>query len=367
MCSLLIRFSFLPLFFGSGCVVLLGFFCLPSIEAQVTSDLVGFNKVACPEGEDTVITVPFIRKPVFSGVVGVLSSKSARNVTLSPAGGGGMAANAFTVSPHYLRFRDGGSLAGAWFPIESNTTGGIVVRHNGLDFSAVQSGDPFDVVPHWTLGTIWPKGTQTAIHQSSGKLPPSRSTVVLLADVTSAGIRLAPNKIFFLTAEGWFQSKSLFPASDDVVVPPGQVLIVRHPANSGSTEFISMNHVHSVAHQSSLRTNADAPQDNFVGLMRPIPVALSALDLDSEAFVDSISNDPGDRNDELLVYDSYSGTSNREPDRSYLRVGGEWRLNDGSTYPASDDVLIPPSAGIVIRKATTAAGESVIWSNLPRY
>jgi uncharacterized protein (TIGR02597 family) len=103
-----------------------------------------------------------------------------------------------------------------------------------------------------------------------------------------------------------------------------------------------------------------------VALLRPVAVKLSDLDL-GVSFTDSPSNSSSDRRDELVLYDNLTAAFNKEPSVIYFRVGGEWRRDDGNSYPASDDEEIPSTTGLLIRKSSTAAGASVRWLNLPRY
>ncbi len=40
----------------------------------------------------------------------------------------------------------------------------------------------------------------------------------------------------------------------------------------------------------------------------------------------------------------------------YFKTAGEWRLDNGSDYPVSDDVEIPAGAGLILQKASTTDG-----------
>lgn len=143
--------------------------------------------------------------------------------------------------------------------------------------------------------------------------------------------------------------------------------MIRHPTGSADTVFYSMNLVHRHDHRTWLRTSSDGPQDNHIGVVRPVPVALVDLDLDATAFLDSASNDSGDRKDELLVFDNTDPSLNKVPSTTYFRVAGEWREDDGNTYPVADTATIAPSSAIVIRKSATVDGAPVLWINSPRY
>lgn len=331
----------------------------------MSSDLVGFNRIPCPGGSDTAVATPFHQTPVFAGRLESVPPVDGSTVVVTPAGSPALVPDAFTDIPHYLRFKGDSALAGAWYDVTANDDATITIEVGDGAPGSLAANDAFDVVPHWTLASLLPPDTQTTVHASSGFLPGDRQSRILLADITSEGIRLAPDRIYFLTDEGWFQAAGGFPPSDDLVIEPGQVLIVRHPEGAADTVFYTINQVHRHDHRTPIRTRTDGPQDNYLGLMRPVPVLLSDLDLDATVFADSASNE--DRADELLVYDNLTAVLNKEPATTYFRVGGEWREDDGDAYPVSGGESILPSTALVIRKAPTASGETLVWVNSPRY
>ena len=100
--------------------------------------------------------------------------------------------------------------------------------------------------------------------------------------------------------------------------------------------------------------------------MRPIPVKLSDLGLGA-AFDESVDNTEGNRADELLVFDNLQAAVNKAPSKIYFRAGGEWRLDDGSTYPSADNDEVLPSTGLVVRKAAGASDDTLRWLNTPTY
>ena len=96
-----------------------------------------------------------------------------------------------------------------------------------------------------------------------GALPTERVTeVVLFFNDTGDGIDLAPDRIYFLTAEGWFLSKRGFPAADDVIIPPGKIFVIRHPVGEAATDFFPNQVVAEGKHAAPLRTRMTGPQDN---------------------------------------------------------------------------------------------------------
>ena len=332
----------------------------------LSSDPVGFNRIACPGGSDTGIGIPFHQTPVFTGESNGLPAVTGSSAVITPKGNPSFSADAFVSPPHYLRFISG-ALAGAWYKITANSNVNITIEIGSDDISTLSADDAFDIIPFWTLATLFPPATQEALHASSGPLSTFRESQLLLADVMSDGIQLAPDRIYFVTDSGWFQASEGFHSADDVVVEPSQVLIIRHRDGAADTEFFALNQVHLYNHSSRVQSRAEGPQDNHLALMRPIAVKLSDLDLDPTVFVDSVSTDSGDRRDELRVYDNITAALNKSGGTIFFRVGGVWHKDDGSTYPVSDDEVIPPSNALVIRKAATATGGSSAWVNTPKY
>lgn len=334
--------------------------------ADVASRIVGYNVVDCPAGSDTIVSVPFHRPASFSGAVQGTISVNGSGATITPKANPVFAAGEFTNESHYLQFVGTGAKAGFVYSVTTHVTGAVTIDTGGDDLSGVADGDQFEIIPHWTLETLFPKATQTTIHVSTSKLSTGRKSRILFFDDSTGGIALAPNRVYFLTAAGWFQSDAGLPAADDVIIPPGKAFVIRHPATELATQFIPHQMVVESSYSTPLQARSAGAQDNVIGLMRPVPVKLLDLDL-AATFEESASNDSGDRADELLVYDNVAAAVNKQPATTYFRVSGEWRKDDGSTYPASDMDEISPSTGLVIRKSASTADETLHWINLPRY
>lgn len=352
------------------CIALAAFFLFSGVlQGQVTesaSDIVGYNKIDCPGGSDTAIGIPFHRAPVFYGMIEGNPGATNSLALITPAGSPSLAANAFTSTPHYLRILSG-NMGGSHFEIRANSGQSITIEVGSEDISALAADDRFDIVPHWTLSDLFPPDSQIALHASTGLLPSTRGSRVLFANQSSDGIDLAPDRIYFVTDQGWFQAAAGFPAADDVVVRPGEVLIIRHNEGADDTVFFTTSHVNGHKSTVGIRSRSAGPQDNSISLVRPVPVKLSELDLGSGVFEESASTDPADRKDELFVYDNLTQAQNKGPETTYFRVAGQWKEDDGNVYPDSDSAEIQPSTALMLRKSSTALDEVVKWTNTPRY
>ncbi len=342
-------------------------FSASSLLAQLATDPAGFNRIDCPGGSDTIVSIPFAQTAAFTGTLSASPSQVADGLKIIPEGPPSFGVNNFSTTPHYIRFLDDSAIEGSWYDVVANDTQSLTIDSRGEDLSSALAGDRFDVIPHWTLESVWPPNAQESLHVSTSKLLSGRESSVLFADNNASETDLAPNKVYFLTAEGWFQALAGFPAAGATVIPPGQSLVVRHIEGAEDTVFYTQNLVQRDDHRIWLRTSAAGPSDNHLGIPRPIPVALADLDLGPTAFVDSASTDPGDRKDELMLYDNADVSQNKVPVRVFFRVGGTWHEDGGASYPVSDDFEIEPSSGIVLRKSATLDGEPVLWVNSPRY
>lgn len=353
-------------FAAAGCLLLSWIGFSTSSFAEVVSRAVGHNAVTCSGGSDTVVSVPFHRPATFSSAVSGSPVVSASTATITHNSDRTLANDELTAEPHYLQFTDGGTRSGRVYPVSSNDGSSITIELNGDTLSGVTDGDGFRVIPYWTLSTLFPPNSQSTIHESAGKLAPTRSTRVFFFDQNSQGEGLAPDRVYFLTSQGWFRSDQGFPAADDTIVPPGAALMIRHKVGDSDTTFIPHQLVFDLVHSTPLRTRTGGAQDHTSAHVRPVPVKLSDLDLDA-TFSDSSSTSASSRTDELFVYDNVASGFNKPPAAKYFKVAGQWRLDDGATYPVADSVELPPSSGILIRKSATGTGSTVHWVNYPRY
>lgn len=154
---------------------------------------------------------------------------------------------------------------------------------------------------------------------------------------------------------------------NDFPVAEGSVMWIRSRAGGNPWRLVTSGTVNSANAVTLLQTRTDGPQDNIVGLNRPVPVALNDLGLNEESvFRSSSSTASADRLDELHVLDNSGSGANRAPSAIYFRTGGEWR-SDEAGFPESGGVLIDVDAGLIVRKAPTANGDPVIWVNQPNY
>jgi uncharacterized protein (TIGR02597 family) len=203
------------------------------------------------------------------------------------------------------------------------------------------------------------------LHASDGPLASQRRSELLFFDATTSGTSLAPTRRFFVTAANWFEVGG-YQTAGNTFLEPGQAFIIRHPAGVAATSFVPNQQVYGGLVTTAVRVSDANPRDTMIALPRPVPMQLDELDFAPGQFVESAGTDPGVRQDQLLVFDNADPMRNKQPDAVFFRVGGQW-VRDANGFPAAGQVPIEPSAGLLVRKATGATNQPVLWVNSPIY
>lgn len=333
--------------------------------APVYSPVVGFLKFDCPAGSDTVLSVPFHSAPRWAGRL--LSAPSDRGGNVfrislkdSPAFSNGE----LTGNPNLLFCRDAAGPEGRHFMIVDHGADTVDIAASAADLAGLTTDSQVSVIPSWTLDSLFPAGTQTTLHASTGPLATERVSELLFFDSGTAGTSLAPTRRFYVTSGGWFEAGS-FAAAGSTVIAPGQAFLIRHPAGVAATTFVPNQQVYAGTVTLPIPVANGKARDTMLSLPRPVSLTLAQLDFAPGDFVESASTAPADREDQLLVFDNSQVEWNKLPAATYYRSGGQW-LRDG-TNAASDSVPIESSAGLLLRKAAGGADTVVLWKNAPTY
>lgn len=334
-------------------------------RADALSPVVGVLRFPCPGGSDTVVSAPFHPAPRWVGRLSAAPTDAGSGlVRLDIEGNPGFAPGELTDTAHFLYCPGGTSAAGRHFVITAHTGNSVDIAAALGDLGGLLIGGRIAILPAWTLDTLFPVATQTALHPSSNALASQRGSEVLLFDSQTAGTSLAPARRFFLTPTGWLEAGSYAPAGEEIIIP-GQPFVIRHPSGAAATTFTAVQQVYGEPVTIPIRVRAGGAQDSSIGLPRPVPTKLSELDLES-IVTNSASTAPADRKDEVRIYDNALAGQNKGPLAVYFRVSGQW-VKDAAGFPAAGDDLIDPAAGILIRKAAAVADGTVLWVNQPRY
>jgi len=333
---------------------------------ELYSPVSGYLKIQCPGGSDTRVSAPFHPVAAWSGPL-----------TSAPqmAGGGiirlavglppEIEVGEFTASPHWALCRTLSGTAGRHFFITAHNGSSIDVEDAAGDWTGVSAGAQIEVIPAWTLDSLFPAAQQSTFHLSTGRLAPTRGSELLLFNQVGKGTKLAPSRRFFITSSGW-TSVDAFVAAGNTMIAPGEAFMIRHPAGTAATEFVASEQVYGEVVRLGFRISDGTAQDTTLAPPRPVKVALAELDLAPGLFEESGSNLPIDRKDELLVFDNAASGLNKTPSGTFFRKAGQW-IEDIAGYPVADLVKIEPSVGLVIRKAAGILDQTVQWPNEAPY
>jgi uncharacterized protein (TIGR02597 family) len=327
--------------------------------AQQSSEFAGFNQLALLGNSDTFVSLPYTRAGIVTETV---SSASGNIITVN--GSPNWTMNQFVYSAgvqtnsYFVRFTTGAA-AGKIYTITTNGANTLTLSLGTDSLNSVTTGDSLTIEAYWTPATLFPNGAGIFASPTPG----NRYTEVLLPDTTTPGINLSATKVLYFNASVWKQVGQGSTSHNNDVLIPTSFFIVRHNVATNSTLTV-LGSVVATNIAIPLQVSPSTQQDNFIGLPRPVTISLSNSGLiTSGAF--SASPLPGNRTDELQVFDNTAAQKNKSSSAIYYYWSNAWRrVGAGSTDVGTDQVFIP-GAGIVIRKATNSS--SATWTNSPTW
>jgi len=366
-----------------------------SLQAATTDPMGGYI-IDCPNGSDTRFSLTLYRPAVFEGVV---DSVNGNEITFK--GTPGFTADEFVYSAgvqtntYFVLIMTGptvtddqdpafgqptaASLEGSVFMVTDNGTDSVTVNLAGGSLDDLRTevddgtGDSVQVIPYWTLNTLFPEGEGFA---DSTTFTPAAT--IFFPDNQSAGINLSSADRFFYYSgssfggEGWRKvDGGLSNIFDDELLFTDVSYIVRNESGS-DFEMTIAGGVPMTAFRTPINTIAsDVPQDNFVGMSVPVDMTLSESRLyESGAFTGSSSFTPVDI---LYVYDNDVVGQNKSSSASYFYYEGAafggpgWRAQ-GDFNTIYDDVkVLKAGVGFIIRKAGEVAPGSTSWATVAPY
>ena len=391
----------------SAVAVSLLFSGLTSAQISVATDPVGFvqpfntsaNQINLLANSDTLVSVPFTRTPAF---VGTIDSISGNVVTL--AGSPGFTTNQFvyaqgTQSNHYYALIGPSSSAnpkeGHSYLITANdsTTATLDTSHD--DLSGIPADTQILIIPYWTLATVFP-ATDANVSFTQTTAIRAFKTEVLVPNYNAAGTNQAFSAVYFFSNNvngstnnvgrrsnnvkvsannvGWrIVGDNTTPHDDDILLPGGY-FVVRNLNGAPGLTLTTTGAVLTKKFAVPLSTLSTGLQDNSVAMIRPIAVTLNNTGLGPSdgSFVATTATRTFQ--DELLLFNNGVAALNRAPSAVYFysnNVNGTvnnvgWRIVGDNTTDHGNDVIAAGSA-IIIRKAATATGGIVFWTNAPTF
>lgn len=310
---------------------------------EVYSQIVGAISIDLPAESDVIVSFPFKQSAEFRGTVESASENG--GLVLSVATDS-LTSESFDqasgVSTHYLVIESGTQM-GVHLDIVSNTTSQVTL--NGGESAGIQNGDEIAIYPHWTLSSAFPLG----VANEDADEPGVRSIEVIVPEGVASEGNMIPDGIYYFSGGAWRQvGAGIDSVADSAVLRPGRALVIRN--NDGEAKnALFFGEVIDSPIAIPLAESTDYASDNFVGLNRPLAIALNELGL-APGGVFEETTDPENPNDLLLVYSNEATGKNKKPSASYFYYNGAWRLSGGDNGVDRGADTIEPGMGIAVRK-----------------
>ncbi|CAN5545914.1 hypothetical protein BH20VER1_BH20VER1_19990 [soil metagenome] len=325
----------------------------------VATDPVGFTTTSLLGNSDSHIAVPFVRPAAF---VGGIQSASGTNITV---GGSPWTANQFVYAAgsqpnHYYALIGPASSAnpkeGRTYPILSNTANTITVDLGADNLTSLPAGAQLSIIPNWTLATVFPATDQNVSFTPTTSVP-NYKTQIRVPDTSAPGTNL-PHRAYYFNNNAWrLVGDDVTDRGDDPLLPDSY-FVVRNLNGAPTLPLVTLGAVLLKKVTLPLSTSTTGAQDNPVSLLRPLDVSLNATGL-------NLTDGSFGAGDELHLFNNSVAGYDKVP-RVYVRnpsaANGRWTW---AGDPSSDrgNEIIPSGTGFLIRKATTASGEPVYWTN----
>ena len=337
--------------------------CRPGSAQTLTvvTDPAGFYTLALSSNSDTIVSLPFYRPAVFVGQI-----VSVANNVITVTGTPNWTPNQFVYatglqSNTYYAFINTGPGAGSHFTITNNTANTLGLNLGSGSLTNVAVSNSVAIIPYWTLGTALPVGGGIL----DSPTPGSRSTEILIPDLTGVGTNLSAGRIYYHWNGNWRAVGQGNAIKDDDILLSDSYFIVRHNLAT-NTVLTTFGAVPMKQLQIALATDGGIKRDNSVALARPAVNTLTQSMLyESGAF--SASPSTNAHTDELLTFDNTLAQKNKTPTATYYYWNNAWRQVGAGTNDVGAVPIFGPGTGVIVRKNTNSGSPTIRWVNLPNY
>lgn len=322
------------------------------------SEPAGFIRATFVGNSDTLLSVPFTRAPAALGTVAAVEPDRVQIDSGESWPPNRWVRGGAQTNTYYLHVRTG-ARAGDWHTIIASDAGSVTLDLAGDSLDGLAPGDAVAIVPHWSLGSLFPAGRGVHASARAG----SRTTEIYFPKLDNTDVNPAPASTYYFRNGEWKMVGTGLQNHNDVVVPPDRFLFVRHNTNA-ATEAILHGAVLTGPWRLKVSRLATGLVDNLLALPRPLAVSLNDSGLiESGAFRASAT--AGSRVDELYVFDNTAAVINKSPVATYYYRFGAWRKVGAGLADAGDDEVFQPGSGFFIR--TSPADTPARWVNEPSY
>jgi uncharacterized protein (TIGR02597 family) len=354
---------------------------LSPAQTSAVTDPVGFTTVSCLSNSDTFVSLPFTRAPEYVGAIA-----SASGSTINISGTTGWTANQFVYngttqhSHYYALIGTGGSTKeGHIYNITANSATALTVDTSSDNLAGVPANAQVLVIPHWTLATIYPAADANVSFTPTAVIGTYKTQILPNFAFTGSNLPATPTYFFDGNTSKWRRVGDGGADFGDDVITPNSYFVVRNANGAPTLPLNSVGSVLTKKFATPLATSASQLKDNAAAMIRPVDVALSATGLsptDGSFVASTTSNSTKNDSrlalrDQLFLFDNTQVAMNKTPSAVYyyldaLGHAAGWKLSgDGLTDHGTD--IIPAGTALVIRKAKTAGGATVFWTNAPTY
>lgn len=305
----------------------------------------GTYSIECPADSDTYVGISTTREAVFTGKVQSIQSGTTNIVA---KGEPNWTENQYVYvkgsqnDHYYIKFTSG-ELEGVWYDIKSNGAYFVEIEIGASDLAKIQVNDSFQIIPHWTLGTLFPDGagfTKAVTSTNASRLWKYTAWEEGTGVKTPIGYNKAYLKSYYFRQSGtrvigWRDANNLDSTND--VIEPGSFFKIVQPANKAAT--ITINGVIPFTSTSmevfmTKDENGNYPnQDIYYTVPSATDITLNDLTstlIESGIFATSKTAMP---NDTISIYMNQTTGKNVAADYAcyYLSRGtvNKWRTTDG--------------------------------------
>jgi len=309
---------------------------------------------AIPADTDFMFSIPFDRPAVYSGTV---SAVDTANDVVTLTGTTPLGSTDYTTTPHILKL-DNGTKSGLICVITANDASTVTVSaFGGEDLTGITIGDKIQIQPAWTIATLFngvdlPAATQ--LYAWTGQTP---------------GTNLGADMIYEYEAleAGKFADASSFTDASDVVLFPGEAIVLRTPPNSdgfvGSVPTFVLSGTVPTSKSRVLLSNPNNTlgQDNYSAYVSPVPTTIGNMAFANASTGDQIllNEIPGDPlnptiNKGAAVILEYEALE-----------AGKWA--DVGSFTDATNFEIPGGTAFVYRVAAGVTNSEILWTSQPPY
>jgi uncharacterized protein (TIGR02597 family) len=322
-----------------------------SVAQTVVTDPVGFTTTSCLSNSDTLVSLPFTRPPAFNGTI-----VSVAGGTVTVSGSPSWTTNQFVYAQgsqpnHYYALIGPASVAnpkeGHTFTITANTSSTLTVDTTNDTLTGIPANAQIVIIPYWTPAAVFP-ASNAGISFTPTTSPPAYATLLRVPNYSATGINLPYSSEYYFYGGSWQRISPAGVGDDDPLLPDGY-FVVRNANGALTLPLTNLGGVLLKKISVQLATAASPGQDNPLGIVRPLNVALNATGLSSAMGAD----------DQLLLYDNTQTAFDKTPSATYF-YDTHWRLTGDATLADRGSDLIPQGAGFIVRKI---GGTPVFWTN----